>query len=107
MSVKINIVEEQVVLNMLEGNGWDDVEWSEGQIDLKVVRALGQLKEWSLEYLHERLKSDVYILKWEVSVGDKQEWLTIIREAESEKEKDELLEKGDHLIINKIKKLLD
>ena len=35
MFVEIVIVEEQVEVNMLEGNGREEVDWSEGQIDLR------------------------------------------------------------------------
>ena len=35
MSIEINIVEHQVVVNMLEGNGQEEVDWSKGQIDLR------------------------------------------------------------------------
>ena len=38
-------------------------------------------------------------------MGYKQEWLAITKELEREKNRDELLERGDHLIISKIKKL--
>ena len=35
MSIEINIVEHQVVVNMLEGNGQEEVDWSKAQIDLR------------------------------------------------------------------------
>ena len=35
MYVEVSIIKEQVVVNMLEGNGREEVDWSKGLIDFR------------------------------------------------------------------------